>query len=228
VAQYCSCGCLQGTLVFVFAPEPLGVGRESFVEPDVPPPGDGQAVTEPLVGQFVDDVDGGGGGAAEVFPRVDGAGLGFQGRVEAKFGVHDAARGGERVRPEVGGQESEELGLVGEGGLGDRAGVRQVVGGADGPGVLVRGASGGGAGGGPAVPVFVFERCGPVAGGDDLVADEDPHVVDEDAGALYEFVGGVADRDLHLAARVPAEIDRPVFGLSGCAGSVLVPVAAHH
>src|SRR6478609_1997600 len=141
-----------------------------------------------------------------------------RGRVEAQFGVHDAARGGERVRPEVGGQESEELGLVGEGGLGDRAGVRQVVGGADGPGVLVRGASGGGAGGGPAVPVFVFERCGPVAGGDDLVADEDPHVVDEDAGALYEFVGGVADRDLHLAARVPAEIDRPVFGLFGMRG----------
>ena len=46
---------LRGAEALVLAPQPLGVGREALVEPDVLPAADREAVAEPLVGELVHD-----------------------------------------------------------------------------------------------------------------------------------------------------------------------------
>ena len=95
-------------------PQPLGVGGEALVEPDVLPLGQGHAVAEPLVGELVHHQQVAVDRVGEEGSRVDRAGLVLQGEEQVGGVVDDPPAGGERVGPEPPGQEVEDLALAGQ------------------------------------------------------------------------------------------------------------------
>ena len=82
------------------APEPLRVGGEALVEPDVLPGGHRHAVADPLVGEFVDHDAVAGRADRGRSPRVDRPGLVLEREAEPGEVVDDPAAGRERIRPE--------------------------------------------------------------------------------------------------------------------------------
>ena len=116
---------LRGPEPLALAPQPLGVGREALVEPDVLPGGERQAVAGPLVRELVDDDRVAVLRAVEEVRRVDRPRLGLEREAEALDVVDDAAGGRERVAPEDAREEREDLGLAGERARGDLAGRRR-------------------------------------------------------------------------------------------------------
>ena len=107
------------------APQPLGVGGEALVEPDVLPQVEAEVVAEPLVRQLVhDDALGRRSGRVKNTEGVDRPGLVLQCEAEALEVVDDAAGGAERVRTEVPGEEVDDLRLAGERCRGDVAWCR--------------------------------------------------------------------------------------------------------
>ena len=143
------------------APQPLGVGGEALVEPDVLPQPEAEVVAEPLVRQLVHDHALGGDRVGEPVEGVDRPGLVLQREAEALQVVDDAAGGAERVLTEVPGEEVDDLRLAGERRRGDVPWCRGQVGlRPDDPVVVVARAARGWAGDGPAVEriVVVLER----------------------------------------------------------------------
>jgi hypothetical protein len=69
---------LGGPKALALAPQPFGVGGEALVEPHVLPLGQGDAVTEPLVGVLVYHQEVAVDRIGEGGPRVDRAGLVLQ------------------------------------------------------------------------------------------------------------------------------------------------------
>ena len=92
---------LGGPEALALAPQPFGVGREAFVEPDVLPRVDGEVVAEPLMGELVDDARSrcpSGPRRRRTASRSGASGSRVRTRHDV---VDDAARRGERIRPEL-------------------------------------------------------------------------------------------------------------------------------
>jgi len=89
-------------------PEPLGVGGEALVEPDVPPVGDREAVAEPLVRQLVGGQPLVGAPPVQVVAAEDGHALRLDRVVEVVVGDHHHVLA-ERVRAEHALQRGHDL-----------------------------------------------------------------------------------------------------------------------
>lgn len=108
-----------GRLPAGLRPQPLGVRGEALVEPDVPPVGEGEAVAEPLVGQFVGDEAFAAAAAVQVVAAEDGDPVRLDGHLELLVD-HDDRVLAEGVGPEELGERlhhprlsSEVVGEVG-------------------------------------------------------------------------------------------------------------------
>ena len=118
---------LRGRAAGVLLPQPLGVGGEALVEPDVAPLRQRDAVAEPLVRHLVRDDRGRRDlGRVEERRRVDRPGLRLQ-RERQPLADHDPAGRLERVRAELRGQEPGHLGRALHGPVRDAAGRQPLV-----------------------------------------------------------------------------------------------------
>ena len=179
----------------MFAPQPLGVGREALVEPGLIPRIDGEVIAEPLVRKLVDDDEVIALARAEEERRVVRAGLVLESEPDGAV-MDDAARRREWVRPEQVGLPGDDLRLPVEGQQGARADSGNC---GDfvprSPRVLVvRAARGPGDRGDPAVEgvAIIFEAGIAHARGDD-------ELVEDHASALDASVARIRERHLDLA-----------------------------